>query len=49
MTDRLSDLRHHVPIGQQTFRGQEERSMRWLELALAITAIGVAALLAVVR
>jgi len=49
MTDRLSDLRHHVSLGQQTFRDEEERSMRWLELALALTAIGVAALLAVVR
>ena len=45
MTDRLSDLRQHFPA-QQTFGSHEERSMRWLELGMALTAIGAAVLLA---
>ena len=46
MTERLSDLRQHLPAGQ-TFERPEERSMRWLELAMALTALGAAVLLAV--
>jgi hypothetical protein len=45
MTDRLSALRQHVPA-QQTFVSADERSMRWLELGMALTAIVAAALLA---
>jgi hypothetical protein len=45
MTDRLSELRQHFPA-QQSFVSHEERSMRWLELGMALTAIAAAALLA---
>ena len=44
MSDRFSDLRQRLPA-QQTFAGREERSMRWLELGIALTAIGAAVLL----
>jgi len=46
MTDRLGELRQHLSA-QQAFVGREERSMRWLELGMAITAIAAAALLAI--
>ena len=46
MTERLSDLRQHLPA-RQTFERPEERSMRWLELVMALTAIGAAILIAV--
>jgi hypothetical protein len=45
MSDRLGDLRHLVPA-HQTFGSHEERSMRWLELSMALTALGAAVLLA---
>jgi hypothetical protein len=45
MTDRISELRNLVPA-QQTFGSREERSMRWLELGMALTALGAAVLLA---
>jgi|tagenome__1003787_1003787.scaffolds.fasta_scaffold20723594_2 hypothetical protein len=45
MTDRLGDLRQRYPA-QQSFGPREERSMRWLELAMALTAIAAAVLLA---
>ena len=45
MTDRLSELRQQFPA-QQSFVSREERSMRWLELGMALTAIAAAALLA---
>jgi hypothetical protein len=45
MTERISDLRQHLPA-RQTFGSDEERSMRWLELGMALTAIGAAVLLA---
>lgn len=48
MTERLSDLRHLV-TDHQTFGSQEERSMRWLELGMALTAIGAAVLMAIAR
>ena len=48
MTDRISDLRRHLPA-QQSFAGSDERSMRWLELGMALTAIAAAALLALAR
>ncbi len=44
MTDRISDLRHLV-ADHQTFGSHEERSMRWLELGMALTALGAAVLL----
>ena len=49
MTDRLGDLRSHLPATQQTFRAREDASMRWLELSIAVVAIAVVVLLAVVR
>ena len=48
MTDRLSDLRRRLPA-RQSFAGHDERSMRWLELGMALTAIGAAVLLSFAR
>jgi len=45
MTDRLSDLRQRLPAWQAS-GGTEERSMRWLEIGMALIAIGAAVLLA---
>ncbi len=45
MTERISELRAHIPA-HQTFGSREERSMRWLELGMALTAIGAAVLMA---
>jgi hypothetical protein len=45
MSYRPSDLRQRLP-DRQSFGSGEERSMRWLELGMALTAIGAAVLLA---
>jgi hypothetical protein len=44
MTDRLADIRRRLPA-QQSFAASDERSMRWLELGMAVTAIAAAVLL----
>jgi hypothetical protein len=44
MTDRLADIRRRLPA-QQSFTPSDERSMRWLELGMAVTAIAAAVLL----
>jgi len=49
MTDRLGELRSHLPATQQTFRSRDDASMRWLELSIAAAAIAVVILIAVVR
>ena len=49
MTDRLGELRSHLPATQQTFRSRDDASMRWLELSIAVAAIAVVVLIAVVR
>ncbi len=49
MTDRLGELRSHLPATHQTFRAREDTSMRWMELSIAVAAIAVVILIAVVR
>jgi hypothetical protein len=49
MTDRLADVRSHLPAGKQAFRSSDDASMRWLELSMALAAIAAVVLLAVIR
>jgi len=45
MTDHPTELRRRLSA-RQSFAGDDERSMRWLELGMALTALAVAVLLA---
>jgi hypothetical protein len=45
MTDHPTELRRRFSA-RQSFAGHDERSMRWLELGMALTALGAAVLLA---
>lgn len=49
MTERLTRLRRRADAGRDAIVGQDDRSMRLLELGLAFTAIAVVIVLAIAR
>ena len=49
MTDRITQALRRVGPAREVFSAVDDRSMRFLELALAFTAIAVAVLLAPAR
>ena len=48
-TNRLTDVRQRIRTGRQARAEIDERSMRLLEMGLAVTAIAVVVLLALAR